>query len=75
MKKALKIISAVSIITFGVLWISSKFGILNEINTIELRNVLVLVYLAASLKYFQMELKDRNAEIKDLKLKLTKHEI
>jgi hypothetical protein len=77
MKKTLKIISTVSIVLFGVLWISSKFDFLNEFNSIDIRNILVLIYLFTSLKYFQMEVKDKNAEIQDLKLKLknTKKEI
>ena len=70
MKKTLKIISTVSIVLFGVLWISSKFDFLNEFNSIDIRNILVLIYLFTSLKYFQMEVKDKNAEIQDLKLKL-----
>ncbi len=77
MKKALKIISTGSIVLFGVLWISSKFEFLNEFNSIDIRNILVLIYLFTSLKYFQMEVKDKNTEIQDLKLKLenTKKEI
>jgi hypothetical protein len=77
MKKALKIISTVSIVLFGVLWISSKFDFLNEFNSIDIRNILVLIYLFTSLKYFQMEVKDKNTEIQNLKLKLenTKKEI
>jgi len=70
MKKTLKIISTVSIVLFGVLWISSKFNFLNEFNSIDIRNILVLIYLFTSLKYFQMEVKDKNAEIQNLKLKL-----
>ena len=70
MKKTLKIISTVSTVLFGVLWISSKFDFLNEFNSIDIRNILVLIYLFTSLKYFQMEVKDKNAEIQDLKLKL-----
>ena len=72
MKKTLKIISTVSIIIFGILWISSKFNFLNEFNSIDFRNVLVLIYLFTSLKYFQMEVKDKNTEIQELKLKLEK---
>ena len=70
MKKTLKIISTVSIVLFSVLWISSKFNFWNEFNSIDNRNILVLIYLFTSLKYFQMEVKDKNAEIQDLKLKL-----
>lgn len=72
MKKTLKIISTVSIILFGILWISSKFDFLTEYNSIDFRNILVLIYLFTSLKYFQMEVKDKNAEIQELKLKLKK---
>lgn len=72
MKKTLKIIYTISIVLFGGLWISSKFDFLNEFNSIDVRNILVLIYLFTSLKYFQMEVKDKNAEIQDLKLKLEK---
>lgn len=72
MKKTLKIISTISIVLFGGLWISSKFDFLNEFNSIDVRNILVLIYLFTSLKYFQMEVKDKKAEIQDLKLKLEK---
>ena len=72
MKKALKIISTISIVLFGILWISSKFEFLTEYNSIDLRNILVLIYLFTSLKYFKMEVNDKNAEIKELKLEKTK---
>ena len=72
MKKTLKIISTVSIILFGILWILSKFDFLTKYNSIDFRNILVLIYLVTSLKYFQMEVKDKNAEIQELKLKLKK---
>ena len=69
MKKTLKIISIVTIIVFAVLWISSKF-LESEFNSIEIRNILVLIYLLTSLKYYQMEVKDKNDTIKKLKRKL-----
>lgn len=72
MKKTLKIISTVSILLFGILWISSKFDFLTEYNSIDLRSILVLIYLFSSLKYFQMEVKDKDAQIKELKIKLEK---
>ncbi len=75
MKKTFKMISAASILLFGFLWILSKFNILNEFNSIDIRNIFVIVYLFTSLKYFQMEVKDKNAEIQVLKLKLKKTEI
>ena len=61
MKKALKIIATTSIILFAVLWVAGKFDFLPEFNTLDNRNVLVLIYLFTSLKYYQMELKDRDA--------------
>ena len=72
MKKTLKIISTLALILFGVLWVSSKLNYLNEFNSIDIRNVLVLIYLFTSLKYFQLEVKDKNSEIQELKLKLEK---
>ena len=72
MKKTLKIISTLALILFGVLWVSSKLNYLNEFNSIDTRNVLVLIYLFTSLKYFQIEVKDKNSEIQELKLKLEK---
>ena len=70
MKKILKIVATVSIVLFGILIISSKFNFLNEFNSVDIRNILVLIYLFTSLKYFQMEVKEKNAEIQELKLKL-----
>lgn len=70
MKKTLKIISAVSIVLFGILWILSKFDFLTEYNSTDFRTILVVLYLFTSLKYFQLEVKDKNAEIQELKLKL-----
>jgi len=70
MKKSLKIISIFSIILFGTLWILSKFIDSAEFNTIEIRNVLVLIYLFTSLKYYQMEARDKDAVIEELKAKL-----
>jgi len=50
----------------------SKFDFLTEYNSIDFRNILVLIALFTSLKYLQMEVKDKNAEIQELKLKLEK---
>jgi len=51
---------------------NSKFDFLTEYNSIDFRNILVLIALFTSLKYLQMEVKDKNAEIQELKLKLEK---
>jgi hypothetical protein len=70
MKRILKIVATVSIVLFMILFISSKFNFLNEFNSVDIRNILVLIYLFTSLKYFQMEVKEKNAEIQELKLNL-----
>ncbi|WP_026899352.1 hypothetical protein [Daejeonella oryzae] len=70
MKKSLKIISIASIILFGILWVLSKFVDSTEFNTMDIRNILVLIYLVTSLKYYQMEVKDKNSIIEELQTKL-----
>jgi hypothetical protein len=72
MKSTLKIISTVSIVLFGILLILSKFDFLTEYNTTDFRTILVLLYLFTSLNYFKREVKDKNTEIQELKLKLEK---
>jgi hypothetical protein len=72
MKSTLKIISTVSIVLYGILLILSKFDFLTEYNTTDFRTILVLLYLFTSLYYFKREVKDKNAEIQELKLKLEK---
>lgn len=74
MKKTLKVIATIAIVFFGLLWISSKFNFLNDYNSLDIRNLFVFIYLFTSLKYYQMEIKDKNSEIMDLKLKLKKQE-
>ena len=70
MKKILKLIATVSILLFAVLWIASKFNFLPEFNTMDFRNLLVVIYLLTSLKFFQMQAKEKDAKIQELKLKL-----
>ena len=70
MKKGVKIISEISIILFAVSLIVSKFNESIEWNSNGLRNVLVIIYLITSLYYSKMEIKDKNREIQELKLKL-----
>ena len=72
MKNTLKLISTSSIIIFGILWILSKFEVLPEYNSPDIRNIFILIYLFTSLKYFQLEVKDKNAEIEALKSQLEK---
>lgn len=72
MKKALKIIYTVSIILFGILWILEKFEFQVFQKLTDFTGVLVLIYLFTSLKYYQMDLEDKNDEIQELKTKLEK---
>ena len=72
MKKALKSIYTVSILIFLVLWILSKFMDSTAFNTMEIRNIFVVIYLISSLIYYKMDVKDKIAEIQELKLKLEK---
>ena len=72
MKKALQIIYTLSILLFGILWVLNKFDVLIQYNSIAFRNFLVFIFLFSRLKYFQMEVKDKNTEIQDLKSKLNK---
>lgn len=67
MKNSLKIIS---LTLFGILWLLSKFTDSSNFNTIEFRNILVLIYLFTSLKYYQLESREKNAIINELKEKL-----
>lgn len=71
MKNTLKTISIISIALFTILWISGKF-FESEYNMIEFRNLLVLIYLFTSLKYYQLELKTKDAVIASLQSKLEK---
>lgn len=66
MKNSLKIIS---LTLFGILWLLSKFTDSSNFNTIEFRNILVLIYLFTSLKYYQLESREKNAIINELKEK------
>lgn len=72
MKRIFKIVSTVSITLFGVLLILSKFNFFTEFNSNDFRNILVLIYLFTSLKYFQIEAKEKKAEIQELKIELDK---
>ena len=72
MKKALKSIYTVSILIFLVLWILSKFMDSTAFNTMEIRNIFVVIYLISSLIYYKMDVKDKIAEIQELKIKLEK---
>jgi len=42
----------------------------SKFNTMEIRSILVIIYLISSLIYYKMDIKDKNAEIQQLKQKL-----
>ena len=67
MKKALKAVSLISILIFGILWVSSKFTVESNWNNADVRGVLVLLYLVTSNKFYKLEIKDKNEEIAALK--------
>jgi magnesium-transporting ATPase (P-type) len=70
MKKILKIIFTTSILIFLILWILMTFVGESKFNTMEIRSILVIIYLISSLIYYKMDVKDKNAEIQQLKQKL-----
>ncbi|KAB1068423.1 hypothetical protein F6U93_06900 [Tamlana haliotis] len=70
MKKALKVISLVSIFGFLVLWVLNKFSVEFDFNTVEIQSIFVLIYLVSSLKYYKMSIDDKDTEIENLKAKL-----
>ena len=67
MKKALKAVSLIAILIFGILWVSSKFTVESNWNNADVRGVLVLLYLVTSNKFYKLEIKDKNEEIAALK--------
>ncbi len=69
-KRILKVVSELSIILFGVLYILEKFFDITISDGKDLRNIFVIFYLISSLIYYKMELKDKNKEINSLKNKL-----
>ena len=71
MKNTLKIISTISILLFGILWLSSKF-ISNEMNTSDIQNILVVIYLFTSLKYYQLLVKEKDEIIDHLRVEMRK---
>lgn len=69
-KTICKNISEITILIFGVIYISSFFVDLGYWNSSKLRNIFIVIYLISSLYYYKAELKDRKIEIDKLKSKL-----
>ena len=70
MKKIFKIIFTTSILIFLILWILMTFVGVSKFITMEIRSILVIIYLISSLIYYKMDVKDKNAEIQQLKQKI-----
>jgi hypothetical protein len=70
MKKGLRIISILSISLFAISWVMAKFNVFPEYNLWDFRHLFILIYLASSLKYKGIEVKEKDIEIQDLKSKL-----
>ena len=71
-KKILKIISEISIVGFGLLYVLEKFFDFTINENGDFKNILVVLYLITTLIFYKMELKDKNLEISQLKFKLNK---
>jgi hypothetical protein len=69
MKKSLKIISVISIFAFMILWLLGKFVDFENFDITETANIFVIIYLLSSLKYYQLDSRDKDATIKELKEK------
>lgn len=70
MKKAYKIISTVAIVLFGISFLLNRLEILTAYNSMDLQSIFVIIYLFTSLKYYTLEVNDKDAEIAHLKRKL-----
>lgn len=70
MKSIYKYVSVASLTGFGVLFLFHFTGIDVPFNTIETRNVLVVVYLVTSLRYHKTVLKEKDITIRHLRAKM-----
>lgn len=74
MKKFLKYTSLISIVLTGVLYILYRFFSIEPFGNSDIRGLVIIIYLASTLYYYKLELKDKNAEIEKLKYQLSKKE-
>ena len=74
MKKFLKYTSLISIILTGILYILYRFFDIEPFGNSDIRGLVIIIYLASTLYYYKLELKDKNAEIQKLKYQLSKKE-
>lgn len=70
MKKVLKIVFTTSILIFLILWILMVFFGESKFNNMEIRSIFVIIYFISSLIYYKIDVKDKDAEIQQLKQKL-----
>lgn len=70
MKKAYKITSTVAIVLFGISFLLNRLELFTAYNSMDLQSIFVVIYLFTSLKYYTLEVKDKDAEIAHLKRKL-----
>lgn len=74
MKNLLKTISTVAILLFGAWWIGGMISNQSIFEIKEISTGLVLVYIICSWKYYQMECKDKEETILQLKAMLGQEE-
>tara|TARA_R110002072_G_scaffold32160_2_gene98512 strand:- start:1184 stop:1438 length:255 start_codon:yes stop_codon:yes gene_type:complete len=71
-KIVLKYISDISIVSFGILYIIDRLFDVEISENDDVKHILILIYVASTIIYQKMELKDKNAEIKKLESELKK---
>ncbi|WP_439129334.1 hypothetical protein [Polaribacter sp.] len=74
MKKVYRIISTMAIILFVISFVLNRLAIFTDYNSMDLQSIFVIIYLFTSLKYYTLEVKDKDAEIQHLKRKINKFE-
>jgi putative effector of murein hydrolase LrgA (UPF0299 family) len=74
MKNLLKTISTVAILLFGAWWIGGMISNQSIFDITEISTGLVLLYIICSWKYYQLECKDKEDTILQLKAMLGQEE-
>ncbi len=63
-----------AIILFVISFVLNRLAIFTDYNSMDLQSIFVIIYLFTSLKYYTLEVKDKDAEIQHLKRKINKFE-
>ncbi len=71
MKRVFRITSILSISLFFLLWILSKTTSISIFDNADVRLVLVLSYLFISMRYYQIEVREKNELIEKLNHRLS----